>query len=268
MRSIKQILVPFVLSPSAEGALKTAIVMSKIYDSKICVLHVKNSNTTDEVHRRAGEICNSQNVQFLYIERQGNIHKEILKAEAEYNADLIIMGAYGISGFQQFWVGSNAFKVISASNCPVITLQNDLAAFNGFHKIMLPLDDSDETRQKINWVVALAKGHDAEVLIFCVSKSRDENTRKKLARYAEQVQDMLDENGIKHSFDESYGNNLAEDCIKYAQLHQCDLISMMTETEKTNSFFMGTYAQQLVSTSPVPVLSIHSRSVKIESNGL
>jgi nucleotide-binding universal stress UspA family protein len=112
-------------------------------------------------------------------------------------------------------------------------------------------------------VSSLAKAFDAEVLIFCVSRTNTEETRHKLASYGAQVKKQLEGEGIHTSFAESYGNNLAEDCIKFAGIENCDLIAIMTETENTNSFFMGSYAQQLISTSPVPVMSVHARSTKI-----
>lgn len=260
MIKIDNILVPFVDSPSATGALKTAISIARIHGAKLHVIHVVNNNSPENVLDKIKDICARENAIFTFIERSGNIQKEIIRAEQELGADLIVMGAYGITGWQQLWVGSNAFKVISTSHCPVLTLQNDIS-INGFHKIMMPLDDSDETRQKINWVNRIAKGYDAEVLIFNTSKSKSEESRIKLAQYAHQMEALLHKDGIKTSFDESYGNNIAEDCIKFAQMHNCDLITIMTETENSNSFFMGTYAQQLVSTSPIPVLCIHSRSV-------
>ena len=261
MINLDTILVPFVDSPSAIGALKTAIAISKIHNSKLNVLHVVNDKTPDNLLETIKNICGAENAIFTFMERSGNIAREIIKAEKETNANLIVMGAYGLTGWQQLWVGSNAFKVISTSQCPVLTLQNDIGTFNGFNKIMLPLDDSEETRQKVNWVAKLAKGFEAEVLIFNTTKVKGEDSRVKLALYAQQIEEILNKEGIKTEFDESYGNNIAEDCIKFAQLHGCDLISIMTETEQTNSFFMGTYAQQLVSTSPVPVISIHARSV-------
>jgi nucleotide-binding universal stress UspA family protein len=265
MHQVKNILVPFVLSPSAEGALRTSIVLSKIYNAQLNIVHVVNDKSGPEVLDKIKDVCSKENVPFVYLERKGQVHKEVMKLEKELNIDLILMGAYGRSGIQQFWVGSNAFKIVSTSQCPVLTLQNNNEGFAGFKKILLPLDDSDETRQKVNWVSQLAKAFNSEVLIFCVSKINTEETRMKLARYAAQVENTLLEDGIKTSFDESYGNNIAEDCIKFATLHKCDLISIMTELENTNSFFMGTYAQQLVSTSPIPVFSIHSRSTHLSA---
>ena len=266
MQTLNNILVPFVISPSARGALKTAIAFCKVYNAKLHVAHVENEKSTPEVLETVKTICDEENMAFVYYDRKGVVHKEIIKLEKELSIDLIVIGAYGVTGFQQFWVGSNAFKVVSTSHCPVITLQNENNTFTGFHKIMLPIDDSEETRQKVNWVAKIAKGFEAEVLIFCVSKFKTEESRIKLAKYAAQVENLLKDEGVKTSFDESYGNNIAEDCIKFAAIHHCDLISIMTEMESTNSFFMGTYAQQLVSTSPIPVFSMHSRSTKLSAH--
>ncbi|MDP2175010.1 MAG: universal stress protein [Bacteroidota bacterium] len=261
MSTINNILVPFSNSPSAIGALKTAIVLSKLFHAKLHVIHVVTNISENNILDQIRNICTAENAQFTFIERSGNISKEVIKAEQEINADLIVMGAYGISGWQQLWVGSNAFKVVSTSHCPVLTLQGDVGSFAGFNKIMLPLDDSEETRQKVNVVKMFASAFDANVLIFNVTKVKGEESRQKLSKYAHQVEELLAKDGIQSTFDESYGNNIAEDCIKFAQMHNCDLITIMTETENTNSFFMGTYAQQLVSTSTIPVLTIHARSV-------
>ncbi len=266
MTNINNILVAFSNAPSSVGALKTACTISKLFDAKLHVIHVVTNISESNILEQIKNICTELNTQFTFIERGGSIHKEILKSEKEINADLIMMGAYGISGWQQFWVGSNAFKVVSSSNCPVLTLQSDISSFSGFNKIMLPLDDSEETRQKVNIVKLFAKAFESEVLIFNVSKVRNDEARQKLAKYAKQVEELIHKDGITTTFDESFGNNVAEDCIKFAQMHHCDLITIMTETENTNSFFMGTYAQQLVSTSPIPVLTIHARSVtKLQS---
>ncbi|MEN9739698.1 MAG: hypothetical protein RLZZ318_1734, partial [Bacteroidota bacterium] len=124
-----------------------------------------------------------------------------------------------------------------------------------------PLDDSEETRQKVNWVLKIAKGFDAEVLICKISKSVGDETKNRLEVYAQQIETILNREGIRNYSIESYGQNVAEACIKMAQAEQCDLISIMTETESSNSFFMGTYAQQLVSTSTIPVMSIHARNL-------
>ena len=63
-----------------------------------------------------------------YAIREGKIYREIIDEAKEIESLCIIMGTHGISGFEQFWIGSNANKLISVSPCPVITLRTGVDA--------------------------------------------------------------------------------------------------------------------------------------------
>ncbi|MBC7426160.1 MAG: universal stress protein [Bacteroidia bacterium] len=268
MKHFTHILVPYVQSASARTALNSGIILAKIFNAKLSAVYVarENSNLTEAIKADIKAQSEKEKIAIDFYERKGSIHKEITKLETEISADLIIMGSYGVTGFQNLWIGSNAFRVISSSKCPVITMQDSASAAGHFQKVLMPIDDSEETRQKIGFVAELAQAFNSEVIVFAVSKHKSEDIRKKLFNYASQVKNYLDESGIKNSFIESYGNNVADDCIKFAELHKANLIAIMTETEGTNSLFMGTYAQQLVNHSSIPVLSVHSRSTKISQS--
>ena len=80
--------------------------------------------------------------------------------------------------------------------------------------------------------------------------------------YTAQTVDYLKKNDVPVVVGESiFGGNVADNCIKLAEAQNADLIVMMTETE-SSSFFMGTYAQQLINKSPIPIMAIHSRSLR------
>lgn len=261
---INHILVPYEGSASSEIALKKALLTAQIFNAEITVVFVATDATSASFADKIKELTLDKNanssVRINFVLRKGKVYKEISKLEKEMGADLIMMGTHGVSGFQEFWIGSNAFRVVSTANCPVITMQ-EISYPESFQKILLPLADSEETRQKVPVVAKIAAGFDAEVVIYCVSKETDPEVVKKLHMYAKQADEYLKKRGIKTSFDEHFGNNVATQCIEYAKNNGIDLISIMTETESSGSFFMGTYAQQLVNHSPIPVLSVHSRSL-------
>lgn len=81
MININTILVPFVDSPSAIGALKTAIAISKINHSQLMVIHVVNDKTPENLLETVKNICSPENAVFTFMERSGNISREIIKAE-------------------------------------------------------------------------------------------------------------------------------------------------------------------------------------------
>jgi nucleotide-binding universal stress UspA family protein len=263
---IRHILVPYEGSPSSEVALKKALLTAQIFSAEVTVVFVATDATalalSEKVRELTVEKNKSSTTRINFVMRKGKVFKEIVKLEKEIGADLIMMGTHGVSGFQEFWIGSNAFRVVSSSNCPVITMQ-EIPYPESFQKILLPLVDSDETRQKIPLVSKIAAGFDAEVVIYCVSKETEPEVKTKLHLYAKQAEEYLDKYNVKHSFAEHYGNNVASQCIDFSKENGIDLISIMTETESSGSFFMGTYAQQLVNHSPIPVLSIHARSLSV-----
>ncbi|WP_256012588.1 universal stress protein [Desertivirga xinjiangensis] len=54
----------------------------------------------------------------------GNPRDEILHTAEEWNADMIILGTHGRTGFDHFISGSVAEKVIRKAKCPVLIIPN------------------------------------------------------------------------------------------------------------------------------------------------
>ena len=58
------------------------------------------------------------------------------------------------------------------------------------------------------------------------------------------------------------GKNVTTATLEYAEEVGADLIAIMTEQEKSlTSLFLGTYAQQMINESKIPVLTVRPRSV-------
>ncbi len=53
----------------------------------------------------------------------GNPAEEIVKAEREYGADLVVMATHGRTGVSHLVLGSVAERVVRESSCPVLTLR-------------------------------------------------------------------------------------------------------------------------------------------------
>ena len=52
----------------------------------------------------------------------GNPYIDIAEKIVEMDADIVIMGTKGASGLKEFFIGSNAEKIVRSATCPVITL--------------------------------------------------------------------------------------------------------------------------------------------------
>ena len=256
----KKILIGFDNSRASQVALDKALQTCKAFGSDLYVVNVKTAKSTqDDFSAIVNEKALLYKVTVHYMERRGTVSKEIAGAERDLGADLIFMGAHGKKGFQPYWIGSNAGRVVSASSCPVITVQEDAANMN-FLDIILPLDDSMETRQKVPYAVVMAKGFNATVHILAVSKDKSEETKRLISAYSRQTEIYLDERNVKYTLELRQGTDVPQACIDYALEKKAGMIMMMTGTESAN-WFMGTYAQQLINHSPIPICAIHSRAM-------
>lgn len=197
-----------------------------------------------------------------YKVREGKVYKEIVQEAEDINADLIIVGTHGSSGFEEFWIGSNANKIVSAANRPIITIRGGIDIKRPLGRIVLPIDSTVETRQKLPFTTELAKLCDSEVFVLSVYTTKVAEVRYRVDNYADQVVEYLEEEGVNYTRDAIEADNLTKSTIGYAERIEANLISIMTEQERTTTnLWLGPYAQQMVNHSPFPVLSIHPKEL-------
>ncbi len=256
--SFGRILVPVDGSPQSIVAFRVACFIGKQFNSQLTAVHIDESSMTEETLRQMLGKENS-GIDFHLIHRKGSVHKEILAAATETDSSLIVMGTHGVSGFQEFWMGSNAYKVVNSANCPVLTMRDD-AKTNSFTKIVLPIDTSFETRQKVPYAIRLAQKFGSEIHVLGVSVDNDKDAEVKISSYIRQTIDVIEQHKIKAVSHRNMGGNITDKTIAYAKEIHANLIVAMSEQEpQIGSFFLGKYAQQLVNHSGIPVLTIPPR---------
>jgi len=196
-----------------------------------------------------------------YKIRTGKVYKEIADEARDNKAMLVVTGTHGASVFVEFWIGSNANRIVSLSPCPVITIRSGIDIKRPLSLIVLPIDSSTETRQKATFTGYLAKKHDAQVHILSLYSTKVKAIRRNVDSYSEQVSEYLKEEGVKHLITHKETDNIADGMIEYAKSVNANLISIMTQGESnTANLWMGPYAQQTVNRSPIPVLSIRPKN--------
>ncbi|MCU0358465.1 MAG: universal stress protein, partial [Cyclobacteriaceae bacterium] len=202
--------------------------------------------TFDEMIRQYQERL--QKNKLTYVIREGKVYQEIVKQADEDEAFLILAGTHGSSGFEEFWIGSNAQKIVSASRCPVITIRGGVNIKRELTRIILPIDSTPETRQKVSVTALLAKYFNAEIIVLSLYSTQVEAVRNLIGKYAKQVAAYLKENGINHRLEDLEDvDNLTDATIEYAMKAEANLISIMTEQEKTTkNLWLGPYAHQMV----------------------
>ncbi|MBN2614846.1 MAG: universal stress protein [Bacteroidales bacterium] len=193
---------------------------------------------------------------------KGKVYKVICDVAHKTDAFLIIVGTHGSSGFEEFWIGSNANRIVSASKLPIITIRAGFKSDIKLKTIVMPLDSTVITRQKVPFTALLAKYFDAEIHVLGVHTSSLDDIRYRIQNYVSQTQTYLKENNVRFKSVFVDTHNISDAVIDYANKVDAQLISIMTEQETTTAnLWLGPYAPQMVNHSAIPVLSIHPERI-------
>jgi nucleotide-binding universal stress UspA family protein len=276
---MKTILVAIDFSRNAEHALEYAVLFANKLNACIHLIWVDNTLIEESVidiiegetriEKRAymNTIIKKFQPQIKCGEiqvllRKGRVYQEISKAAKQIKADMIFAGTHGVSGYEQYWIGSNANRIVSQAPCPVVTIRSEYDFKDQIKKILLPLDSSLETKQKLPFAAELAKSFNATIHLLKVFNTPLSVIRKRIDKYGQDAEVCLKEKKVKFVTEELEVDNVAASIIKYSREHKIDLISIMTDQDTTTAKkFLGPYAQQLINNSEIPVLSLRSKEI-------
>lgn len=278
---MKKILVAIDFSECSLNALEHAITIANKAESALEMMFVIRPDSTREMFTEGPQTLSAMvkdrfeemiekyqplmpKHKLTYLIREGKIYKEIVREADRKDIFLVVVGTHGASGFEEFWIGSNAYRIVTASSKPVITIRGGVSISRNLEKIVLPLDSTPESRQKVPFTSYLAKIFNAEIHILRVYTSKVKAVMRTVDSYAEQVVKHLEEDNIRYVIESVDAENLTDSTIEYALKINANLISIMTEQETTTAnIFLGPYAQQMVNHSPIPVLSIHPKNMLV-----
>ncbi len=194
--------------------------------------------------------------------RRGKVHVELAKVASDINANLMIAGTHGVTGFEEHWIGSNAYRIVTYAPCPVITVRNDFNFAESIGSIIFPIDSTLETKQKLPFTADIARSFNAEIYILGLYSTTLKSVQKRINTYVDQAVKYFNENSVKFSVEKFKPANITRSIINYAEKINADLITIMTEQENTaNHVFLGPHAQQMINHSPIPILSLKSMKV-------
>lgn len=285
-RTFDKILVPMDLSPTSIIAYEHAVYLAKHLKSEIHLLHVSETatvnnliNTIFKKEPKDGEkdITKIQERFNEYISKlaseygvkayskfmQGTVYIQALNYAKEISASLICMGTHGSKGVENFIGGSNTFRVVNQAKCPVLSLHANSGS-KGIKDIILPLDSSRDTREKVDDAIYIAKKFNSTIHVVGVSTSSDDMVLNRLRVVTKQVEDYIKEDKINTTFGFKTGKNLANLTLEYSKEKDADLIIIMTEQESSSGFLAGPYSQQMINQSHVPILSVRPKERETE----
>lgn len=275
---IGKILIPFDFSETAELALEHAVFMAKLHKAEITLLHVIESfsfasaisaafgktqsefeskiksSAAEKLKELADKLHHDSGMKVTPRTENGKIYKKINNVAEEEKCDIIVMGTHGSSGTQEYVVGSNTYKVVMNAPCPVISVQVHAKKI-GFKNIVIAIDNSPSSRQKVKHAAEIARHYNSNIHIAGLMTMSDIDLQRRFEVKVHQVRDYFEEHEIAHTVKVFKTDNTAATIAEYATQVNADLIMIMTDQEGSG-IFMGNAAQQIINHSKIPVMSI------------
>ncbi len=261
-------------SKSSLTAMKVSIDIAARADADLHIVWVetiemdkdKAEEKLKEYSNKAKEKLNNSEV-YYHILPKGKVYLVLNKAIKEFDADLLVIGTHGNSGYDEKFAGANTYKTITEAHCSVLTIREDFHTDKDLEILIMPIDFTKDTRQKVPWTIEFAKMFPNSVIyVLGIYSSTSKSIRNIVNKYVVSVENLLQSKNMRYKVDFVEAENTTLSTIDYANKHNADLIVIMSEQEKTlSNIFLGPYAQQMINNSHIPVLTCSVRQLYNES---
>jgi len=277
------ILLPTDGSECARVAADYATDLAKHYDATVHVLHVVDYRLVqtgveydeweDDAAETVESVADRIESEGVATEREVRTavpHEAILEYATAADADLVVMGTHGRTGVERYLLGSVTEKVVRRSNAPVLTVRtpDDSGVTYPYADVLVPTDGSSGASAAVDPALDIAGTYDATLHSLSVVDTRSLGIdirstaiADELERQAQDAVDAVEERARSASVPRTetlvdYG--LPSDAIRaYVEANGIDLVVMGTHGRSGISrYLLGSVAEHLVRSSPVPVLTV------------
>lgn len=278
---MKKILVPYDFSEVAEHALDFACQIADKAQSEIMLLNVIEHPTPDSFKTMG--IQNEDPMEQLYIKKMyemvqekltevvtkakyaddmittkiqlGNAFNTIIDQITEESVSLLLVGTEGAEGLNEFFVGSNAEKIVRKSSCPVISVR-EKSELEPIEKIVFASDFMNTDDDFIAQLKELQNMFEAQLNIVKINTPASFTSTR---HDTKQMDEFVKKYNIENYTTEIYNYKNEEDgIVYYAEDINADMIALGTHQRRgVGHFLAGSIAEDVVNHSKVPVWTAH-----------
>lgn len=285
-----KILIPVDFSDTSLLAIRHGVFMARFTKSELYLLHVVNlqyeaqdlflpyvqidrseieNKAMQKLEGLAEELSQEYAVSPTCLVRTGAPAFEIVSVATELDISLIVMGTHGYGPLQELIIGSVALKVLTKSPCPTMAM-NVEADHKGYSKILLPIDTSAHTRQKVNYAIELARTFNASIEILGLLGGGEETERSAIELVMKQIAEIASEVSVNtHKTLLQNVKNRADASVDHAKQCGADLLVIMSDQDaELTGLFLGPYAQQIIHNSKIPVLALKPKDLSANDTSI
>ena len=273
---MKTIVVPVDFSEDSMAAVKQAVELANSVGLSIRLIHVKKKkqyylgfSTTEEEQFPDEEItAHLKSVihnfkaeykaggTFDFVIRHGSITHEIIDESNADNVYAILTGLQGNTSLRDYLVGSNAYRIVAGSEKPVFAVRKSMPV-KPVKKILLPIEDNQDTRIKVPIVAALAKELNAEILVLGLTDTPYEEMVGKVQIYTKQTLEYFKERNLKCSSKACVFVEVPQKIVEVAKEESVDLIAFVSDmTDDILGQMLSVSAKYILHQAECPLLCV------------
>jgi nucleotide-binding universal stress UspA family protein len=277
---INSILIPTDFSVLSESAIKVGIAIAKRQNAQVTLLHAVDllpyllptevllssskevlSRKEEELKELSEKIQKDTGVKAVVKVLEGTPSDIICKLAYEENISLIVMGTHGVSGLREFFIGSEAFRVLKNATCPVLTIPGDWQKTD-FEKVLFPVRLKPGTLDTYFYARPIVEKNNSELFLLGLYDQKKDMVEEEISMSINKVKQQLDNDKVVFKSEISQSKDYPAKIIEMAKLYEADLIILTANLDHDfKAYFVGPFVQQVVNHSRLPVLSIKPKFI-------
>ena len=274
---MNKIIVPVDFSEQSEFALEAAASLALKHGAELIVLHMLELSNT--IISSANEALHQETLYFIKLAEQKfdkfldkpylkevkvkpvikhfKVWSEVNEVVKAYEANIIVMGSQGTSGFKEVLIGSNTEKVVRYSDVPVLVIKHNPILLEFEHGVfacdfsedaIAPYQKAKATFENLGIKMHLVYVNSPDGN-FNSSSEIDQRVSKFLER-AEGDLKLLNEINVVSDY------TIEQGILHFANVIGADLIAVATHGRKGLShFFEGSVSEDIANHSTLPVMT-------------
>ena len=273
---IQKLLVPTDFSPQALNALKAAAQLARRYKADIYLLHLlempevlidgpatQHQSQLPEAlyymklaHKKFSNILKAPFLEGIKIYETAEFDgafEGIMTYVKKYDINAIVMGSHGMSGIQEFFIGSNTEKVVRHSEIPVFVIKNELNIFN-IRNFVFATDLQEESLDAIQEAIKFAQSEEASLHMLYVNTPNRFKTTQEITYICKGFLKKIGQKSQKLTI---YNDvSVERGILNFAESIKADLIGIGTHGRKGLAHFLnGSISEDLVNHAQRPVVT-------------
>ncbi len=270
---MKTILVPTDFSEPALYALKIAASIAKKTYAQIRLVHAYNLPSSEareavnfkefykqvsiDKEKKLGALTKMSFLNGITVSKhfEDNMKPwELVNDEKYKNADLIVIGSHGNSGYQKLFIGSNTEKIIRMADAPVLTVKKSDDNFD-IKNMVFASDFSEETYpvfEKIKFFTELYKMHVDLLKVITPHNFEKSSTSKELMDSFAKSFKLTN-----YTINVYNAGSIENGILGFSNEQKTDLIAIETHGRSgINHLIGGNLAENIADDAKLPVLTI------------